>query len=106
MEKEENKIQLKTTAKPMFADEVIVGTMIKAMKQKDEVTKEAHVRLGFIDMTKREIFDEVILSPMTAKALVKILSENLSKLDEQMASKEIPKQPIQTKKTEELTYIG
>ena len=100
------KIQLNATSNPLFADEVIVGTMIKAVRDSKGIKKDAYIRLGFVDMAKRQIFTEIILSPLTAKALIKILNENLNKLDEELASKELPKQPIRTKKTEELTYIG
>jgi len=100
------KIQFKATSNPLFADEVIVGTMVKAVKTREELKKDGYIRLGFVDMTKRQVFSEIVLSPLTAKALIKILDENLKKLDIELKSKELPKQPIETKKTTELTYIG
>ena len=106
MEKEKVKIQLKSTTNPMFADEVVVGMMVKAVKRGEEIKKDAYIRLGFVDMTKRQVFSEIVLSPLTAHALVRILEENLKKLEEELSSKEMPKQPVTTRKTEELTYIG
>ena len=46
------------------------------------------------------------MSPLTAKAFLKILSENVAKLEEELKSKEMPKKPIVGRKTEKLTYIG
>jgi hypothetical protein len=106
MEKEV-KIELKATSNPLFADEVIVGTIIKGAKTKEgEMEKDGYIRLGFIDMAKRQVFAEIVLSPITAKALVKILDENLKKLENELKSKELPKAPMEVAKTEELTYIG
>lgn len=107
MEEKKMKIELKATSTPLFADEVIVGTIIKAAKTKEgEIKKDGYIRFGFIDMAKGQIFAEVILSPITAKALLKILDDNLKKLDEELKSKELPKKPMEVAKTEELTYIG
>lgn len=103
---EEKKIELKAVAKPLFADEVVVGRVVKAVKEGEEVKKDGYIRIGFIDMTKRQVFSEIVLSPLTAKAMIKILGENITALEEEMKSKELPKKPIEASKTEELTYIG
>lgn len=100
------KFRLKATSNPLFADEVIVGTMVKARKVGNDVRKDGYIRIGFIDMTKKQIFSEIVLSPLTAKAFLKILSENVAKLEEELKSKEMPKKPIVGRKTEKLTYIG
>ena len=57
-------------------------------------------------MAKKQIFAEIVLSPITAKALLKILDDNLKRLEEELKTKELPKAPIEVAKTEELTYIG
>lgn len=86
----------------------MVGVTVKASKEKDEkgrIEKEGHVRLGFIDMMKGQMIAEVVLSSMTAKALLKILADNLKKLDEELKSKEPPKQVKVATTTEEIGYI-
>jgi hypothetical protein len=102
----EEKLKLKAVSVPVFADEVVVGRVIKAVKEGEEIKKDGYIRIGFIDMTKGQIFSEIVLSPLTAKAMIKILNENLAALEEEMKSKELPKKPLEAKKTEELTYIG
>jgi hypothetical protein len=102
----EERIKLKSVSIPVFADEVIVGRVVKAVKEGEEIKKDGYIRIGFIDMTKGQIFSEIVLSPLTAKAMIKILNENLAALEEEMKSKELPKKPLETKGTEELTYIG
>lgn len=105
-EKKQMKIEIKATSKPMFADEVVVGRVVKAVKEGEEIKKDGYIRIGFIDMTKRQVFSEIVLSPLTAKAMIKILDENIAAIEEEMKSKELPKKPIEATKTEELTYIG
>ena len=50
------KFRLKATSNPLFADEVIVGTMVKARKVGNDVRKDGYIRIGFIDMTKNKYF--------------------------------------------------
>ncbi len=92
---------------PTFADEVMVGTLVKATKQGHDVVKEGHVRLNFIDMMRRQSVSEIVISPVTARSLVKILEDNVSKLEAELKSKELPKQPkLEEKSTESISYIG
>jgi DNA replicative helicase MCM subunit Mcm2 (Cdc46/Mcm family) len=100
------KIEINAQSMPMFADEVVVGRIVKAVKEGDEVKKDGYIRIGFIDMAKRQVFLEVVLSPLTVEAMIKILKENLEALDKEMKSKELPAKPIESSKTEEVTYIG
>lgn len=93
---------------PLFADEVMLGVTLKASKEKDEtgrIKKEGHVRLGFIDVMRGQMIAEVVLSSMTAKALLEILDKNLKKLDEELKSGEPPKEIVATATTEEPGYI-
>jgi len=108
---EKREIQIRSApavVKPLFADEVMVGVSIKASKDRDEkgrIEKEGHIRLGFIDVMKGQMITEVVLSPMTAKALLKVLGDNLKKLDEELKSGEPPKEVTPKVTTEELGYI-
>jgi len=109
VEKREVQIRgIPAMVKPLFADEVMLAVTLKASKEKDEkgrIKKEGHVRLGFIDAMKGQMIAEVVLSSMTAKALLKILDENLEKLDKELESEEPPKEIVATTKTEEIGYI-
>jgi hypothetical protein len=101
---EEKKIRIQlsrqpTTVRPIFADEVMVMNTIRGSKdEKGNVTKEGYIRINFIDMLRKQSLGEFVLSPRTAKALMRILNNNLKKLDEELKSKELPK----IKKSEEV----
>jgi hypothetical protein len=110
---EENKkvnIQLNnmpTYVVPIFADEVMVGTLVKAVKEGNDVRKEGQVRLNFIDMFRRQSVAEIVISPITARNLVRILEENLNKLEADLKSSELPpQQKIEGGSTENISYIG
>ncbi len=111
MEEEKKKVNIQlnnlpASIIPTFADEVMVGTMVKANKEGNEVRKEGQVRLNFIDMVRRQSVAEIVISPITARNLVRILEENLNKLEFELKSKELPEHPkIEEKSTESLSYI-
>lgn len=104
---EKREIQIRGTpamVKPLFADEVVLGVTLKASKERDEkgrIEKEGHVRFGFVDVMRGQIIAEVVLSSMTAKALLKILGDNLKKLDDELKSEEPPKEAVATVATTE-----
>jgi len=83
---------------PTFADEVMVGTVVKAAKEGNDV--------NFIDMFRRQSVADIVISPITARNLVKILQDNVTNLETELKSKELPKQKIEEKSTESLSYIG
>jgi len=109
---EKRRIQIRgapAIIKPLFADEVMVGITLKASKERNEkgkIEKEGHVKLGFIDTVRGQFVAEVVISPMTAKGLMKILGDNLKKLDEELKSGELPKIAKTAATTEALGYIG
>ena len=84
--------------KPVFADEVMISLNIK--KSRDGKKKDAAVRMGFVDTLRKEIVSEVIMSPITAEALVVILQKSLKKLEDVMKGK------IEKKTEDSTTYIG
>ena len=97
------------TVKPLFADRVIVVTLLQSSKKKDEtgkIRKEGHIKICFVDAMKNQIITEVVTSLMTAKDLTKILDDNIKKLDEELKSGEPPKMPKITTTTEAPRYIG
>ena len=109
---EKQQIQIKSqpaSVKPLFADEVSISIGLKASKQRNEkgiIEKEGYIRLGFIDTLKGQFIAEIVLGPMTAKSLVKILDNSIKNLDTELKSGEPPKIPEIKTTTETPGYIG
>lgn len=96
------------TVKPLFADRLMVGTLLQSSKQRDEtgkIRKEGHIRIGFIDGMKNQVISDIVISLMTAKDLTKFLDDNIKKLEEELKSGEPPKLPKVTTTTEAPEYI-
>ena len=82
---------------PIFADEIMVSFSIK--REKTGNRKDAMIRMSFIDSMKKSVISEIVISPITADALSRILVKTLEKLDGAMKG--------QVKKVEDTTtYIG
>ena len=92
----------------MFADEVLVQSGIKYNPDKRaRFKKTGIIRLAFLDMRTRSVISDVVMSPITAENLHRILGEHVVKLDRQMKKKGMPKQPAQSAKpTSTQSYIG
>ena len=95
--------------KPIFANEIIVSSMVKAVKTKSGVEKEAQVILLFVDMTTLQPIGKFVVTVSTANGLVNALRSHLEGLDKQLKSKE-PKgvkaiTPASSPE-KELSYIG
>lgn len=90
--------RIQSNEKPVFADEVMISLNIK--KSRDGKKKDAAVRMGFVDSLRKEIVSEVILSPITAEALVIVLQKSLTKLEDIMKGK------IEKRQDDSTTYIG
>jgi|GEM_PF-4448913 hypothetical protein len=77
--------------KPIFADEVALMFKVKAIKtDKGAIEKEGAISLVFVDMMKQQVLGEFVISKSTAKALAKILPENIEKLEKQLKEKSMP----------------
>ena len=83
---------------PIFADEVMVSFVVK--RDKEGKRKEGVVRLSFIDTMRKEVISDIVLTPVTAQALMKILENSLKKLDNALKGK------LEKKEEEATTYIG
>lgn len=109
-EKEQRKrIQLQPRSPPFFADEVLVQSGIKYNPDKKaRFRKTGIVRLAFLDMRTSSVISDVVMSPITAENLVKILGDHIVKLDKRMKSKEMPKRPAEEaeRPTSTQSYIG
>ena len=88
----------------VFGDEVMVSFMLKKSRDGDE--KDGMIRIAFMDTARKEVISDVILSPITAKALGKMLLGATQKLDDALAGKKIEGLRPAVKKQEETTYIG
>jgi hypothetical protein len=91
--------------KPMFADEALVMGSMKVRKdEKGKMKKEGMMRVVFVDMTNMQPIASIAISISTAHGLINALSGQLKKIEEDLASKDLPKKP----KTPDasLTYIG
>jgi len=84
--------------KPVFGDEVFVSFTLK--KSKDGKRKDVVIRLSFVDSMRKEVVADVVVTPVTAEAMIKILQGTLKKVDEVMEGKEVKR------KEESATYIG
>ncbi len=95
MDMAEEQLNLKfVDTKPVFADEIAIMLKVKAVKnEKGTVEKEGVITLVFIDMTKQQVIGEFVINRTTAKALAKILPENIEKLEKQLADKSMPEKP-------------
>lgn len=69
-------------------------------KNKDGSEKNAVVRMSFVDSMKKAVISEVVVTPITADALSKVLHKTMEKLDEAM------KGEIKKRVEEQTTYIG
>ena len=97
-----------TNVKPLFAHDVAVSTIFKARKTKGGKTeKEAYIEFVFIDMITKLAISRVVLSVPTVKNLPKILNDILNKIEKELKSKEIRKEPkIETKRADAKNYVG
>ena len=93
----------KSREKPVYADEVMVAVQFKASKRKvgkkEKVEKEAHVNMFFMDMFSKRPVGRIVLSRFTAQALWKVLGDNLSSIDREMASEKLPENRPAVRKT-------
>ena len=94
---------------PIFANEIIVSSMVKAVKSKDGVENEAQVILTFVDMTTLKPIGKYIVTVSTANGLVNALKNHLENLQKHLKSKEPKEMKTLTpasSQEKELSYIG
>jgi len=109
-QKEMRQVQVDVSkVSPLFADEVIVAAKIKAFKQGEKkFGKEGNVELIFLDQMTQppKAISRVVISMHTAAGLLKILGENIQKMEKDLKSKEMPKQPVQVVEKRDKGYLG
>lgn len=97
---------------PVFADEVIVASKIKAFKKEGDgkhVEKEGNIELIFLDQLSQppKAISRIVISKSTAKGLFNILGENLEKMEKDLKDKSMPKQqPIRIEARQDKGYLG
>ena len=94
----------KSSVQQIFADEALVMGTVKMGKTADgKLKKEGTVRLAFVDMTTMQPVAKIVVTVSTAKGLVNALNAQVTKLEKDLESKEVPKKPSEESM---LTYIG
>ena len=88
----------------VFGDEVMVSFMLKKARESEE--KDGMIRVSFLDTSRKEIVADVVLSPITSKALGNMLLGATKKLEDALAGKRVEGLKPAVQKQEETTYIG
>lgn len=89
----------------IFVDNTAIAARVKAAKgAKGEVEKEGQIEIIFIDMLTQQPVGRFVMGKMTAKELSSGLAQNITKLEKEIASKELPKQPSAIEPSGSTTY--
>ncbi len=83
----QEEILKRSKTKPIFADEVIVVTPMKAVKRGKRTEKEGHVVLFFVDMLLKRAIAQIVLSPSTARSLKEVLDRVLKNYEKELKRK-------------------
>lgn len=85
--------------RPIFADATAIAVRFKALKNdKGAIEKEGFLEIIFVDMLTQKPLGEFVLTKNTAKELVTSMTVNITNLEKELASKDMPKPP-EIKKT-------
>jgi len=105
-QKQQMNINIDSSVKPLYADEVAITCTIKQEKNKDgKITKEGTVSFVFVDVLSQSAVSRITISKTTAKALSKILNNNLEELEKKLQNKNEEKQEKVSSSTSN-DYIG
>ena len=97
------KVEYDSSTPAVFGDEVMISFVLK--KSRDGKEKDGMVRVAFVDTSRKQIVADVVMSPITAKALSEILKGATQKLDDVLAGKRV-RGLKPTRQQQETTYIG
>ena len=90
---------------PIFAHDVAMSTITKAVKTKDgKMKKENFTELMFIDSVRKSAIARIILPQSTLEELPQMITEGLKKIKKETKSKDVPEEKIE--KTEIKTTSG
>lgn len=105
---QKKQINIDPSAKPLFADEVVVAHTVKQEKdKKGKISKEGYVTLLFVDALSNRAMSRITMSKTTAKTLAQILHRDVENLEKELKSKKAMKAPVTVKGTSESSsYIG
>ena len=97
-------------ALPLFADEILVASKIKAFKDGKKVEKEGIIEMIFLDQLSNppKAISRIVVSRATARGLLKVLDENVKKMEIDLKDKSMPKMPVKVdvSKHSEKDYLG
>jgi len=83
-----------STLKPIFADGTALVMRIKSFRNdKGEIEKDGQVEIIFLDMLKQQPVGEYVISRNTARELIDGLVQNLTNLEKELASGDLPRPP-------------
>jgi hypothetical protein len=95
--------------KPIFSHEIIVSSMVKAVKTKNGIEKEAQLVLVFVDMTNLKPVGKYVITLSTANGLIGAVKNQLDNIEKELKSKDMKeiKNVAPTASSEkDLSYIG
>lgn len=93
---------------PVFADDVLVSSSIKYDKnEKGPIAKDGYISIFPIDRSANRPIMRLVLTRMTAKSLMKILEQQLKKLESEIKSDKEPGSDYKGKEiVSKQEYIG
>ncbi|MDE1871018.1 MAG: hypothetical protein KGI06_02145 [Candidatus Micrarchaeota archaeon] len=84
-----------SSLKPIFADGTAIVMRVKTFKnpQSGEIEKDGYIEIVFLDMMKRQPVGEFVIGKNTAKELIDGIAQNITNLEKELKSKDMPKSP-------------
>jgi len=96
-----------SSAIPLFADQIAIATRFAVNKdKKGEITKQATIEFLFVDTMTKKTVVRVDVPLCIAKVFGEGFIETLKKAEEDLKSKEIPKQQDKIVLPEGKSYFG
>lgn len=90
--------------KAVFVDNTAIAARVKASKNsKGDVEKEGQIEIIFLDMLTQQPVGRFVMGRLTTRELINGLMQNLTKLEKEVSSKDIPKPP-EIEPTSNTTY--
>lgn len=102
------KLNLSPNVVPIYADEVMVHTKIRAKKEGKGAKKIGHLRIWFVDTLANRVVSDVVIDSGLAESLSGLLARKSAELKEELKSDRLPepeKKPATTS-GRETSYIG
>ncbi len=90
---------------PLFAHDVVISTVTKAVKGEDgKIRKEVFNELVFIDSLRQAAITRIVLPQSSFEGLPKMIEDTIKKNKKEMKNKEMPKESKSESKKN--SYLG